>query len=124
MNFTFTRPLLFLATVFMLVAPTQAATCNIKPAQDAANARLSAMNAANAALRAAYLGYATAYSDIVYKVLPGKTVINGNSAYVVGNIAVQGTNRISGKRENNILRGTVTLVRSGCNWRTTGYKPG
>lgn len=114
---------LFLALA--LLAPVaQAATCQVSTAQDTANAQMVAMNAANSALRAAYYGYALRYSNISYKVLPGKTVVSGNSARVVGNIAVQGTNRASGKRESNTLHGTVSLVRSGCSWRMTGYKPG
>lgn len=110
--------------LFTLAVPAGAASCNVTPAQDAANAQLTAMNAANAALRTAYYGYALRYSNIKYKVLPGKATLSGNSARVVGNISVQGTSRATGQRESNTLRGTVTLVRSGCGWRTTGYKPG
>lgn len=118
------RPLLCALVSLLLAAPAQALTCNVDPAKDAANAQVVAMNAANRALAAAYYGYAAKYRDISYKVLPGKATVSGDTARVVGNISVQGTDRISGKRESNMLRGTVTLVRSGCSWRTTGYKPG
>lgn len=108
----------------LLSGAALAAPCQLRPDQDAANARAIAVGAANAALQAAAYSYALRYSNLSYQVLLGPATIAGNQARVAGRITVQGVNRATGQRESNVLRGTVTLQRAGCTWRAAGYQPG
>lgn len=99
-------------------APAQ---CNISASDDAANAASAAQSAMQSAVQAGASAYAGIYRNISPNISVGSTSVSGNNATVSGSISFSAVQVSNGQSVSGTYSGTVSLVRSGCGWQTTGY---
>ncbi|GGK90873.1 hypothetical protein GCM10010844_06790 [Deinococcus radiotolerans] len=96
-------------------------SCNLTSEQDRAAVRSATISAANQVLTAAASSYSAGFSSFSYQVNVGGVSISGNTATVNGSVTITLVPRGSSTATSETYPGTVTLVRSGCGWRATGY---
>ncbi|MFB9992750.1 hypothetical protein ACFFLM_12305 [Deinococcus oregonensis] len=95
--------------------------CNISPAQDASNAASTARGAIQSAIQAGASAYSGIYSNINPSISVGSATVSGNTATVSGSVSFSATQVSNGQAVSGSYGGTVSLVRSGCGWQSTGY---
>lgn len=95
--------------------------CDVSPAQDASNAASAARGAIQSAIQAGASAYSGIYSNINPSISIGSATVSGNTATVSGSVSFSATQVSNGQAVSGSYGGTVSLVRSGCGWQSTGY---